>query len=35
MAEQFNKSNQENQPSESEQITIRKEKLEMMRAEGM
>lgn len=35
MEEQFNKSNQENQPSESEQITIRKEKLEMMRAEGM
>ena len=34
MAEQLNRGNQENQPSESEQITIRKEKLEMMRAEG-
>ena len=34
MAEQFNRNSQENQPSESEQITIRKEKLEMMRAEG-
>ena len=34
MVEQFNRNNQENQPSESEQITIRKEKLEMMRAEG-
>ena len=34
MAEQFNRNNQENQLSESEQITIRKEKLEVMRAEG-
>ena len=34
MAEQFKRNNQENQPSESEQISIRKEKLETMRAEG-
>ncbi|MBR2592234.1 MAG: lysine--tRNA ligase [Oscillospiraceae bacterium] len=34
MAEQNNRQNADNQPSESEQIAIRKEKLEAMRAEG-
>ena len=35
MAEQFNRNNAADQPSENEQITFRKEKLEAMRAEGM
>ena len=34
MAEQINRQNADNQPSESEQIAIRKEKLAAMRAEG-
>ena len=35
MAEQFSRNNPDNQPSENEQITFRKEKLEAMRVEGM
>ena len=34
MAEQFNRQNADNMPSESEQIAIRKEKLAAMREEG-